>query len=504
MTKVEMIRQKTYSDLRQKLKQYGKCALIRPTGFGKTGILTRLLKEYKNVLYLYPSEVVVDTVKNFYGSNVIDNTEFITYSRLINLSKEDMKNYGEVDLILCDECHRLGADKTHNAMKKLLKIFPKAHLVGATATPDRMDLIDEIHDFFEDIVVFEYTLHNAFQDGILQRPTYCFCSYGTEDLSIVEKETRLEVDKMDKHQDKALELLRSRLIEISNLKRMDKVIKDTCKKYLDKNTDYIKFIIFFSDFEHIEEKGDEVRSWFTKAFKGWTSSVLRITSDTEENTKNVHKLDELVPKHNHIDLIFCVDMLNMGYHVDNLTGIGMYRGTASGIIFAQQLGRVLSSGSNKSAIVFDFVDNIHRESVYQVLGKKARLTQIKQARRDELILKQSNGTISEKESQELSNLINSMGTRSKWWTHANDLIPEDLITTGHEASYRELIAKTVAEPIAMRCRQAWVRWKEQGGDDSVMTREAILEKIPPEFVPLEPFCRLKNVTVNQVLKEMGL
>ena len=198
-------------------------------------------------------------------------------------------------------------------------------------------------------------------------------------------------------------------------------------------------------------------------------------------------------------------MLNMGYHVNNLTGIAMYRGTESGIIFAQQLGRVLSSGSDKPSLVFDFVDNIHRESFYQVLNKQRKSTQQKQKRREKLLIKLHNNTITDEEKKELETLMTDMGANCKrWWTHANDLMPEDLIATGHEATYRELIAKTVAEPISMRCRQAWARWVEQGGDDSVMQRDIILAKLPPEFVPLEPFCRLKNVSVNQVLVEMGL
>jgi hypothetical protein len=93
---------------------------------------------------------------------------------------------------------------------------------------------------------------------------------------------------------------------------------------------------------------------------------------------------------------------------------------------------------------------------------------------------------------------------NRWWTHANDLQPEDLIATGHEASYRQLIAKTIAEPISMRCRQAWTRWIERGGDVSIMTREAILAQQAPTGVPLEAFARLKKVSVEAILKEMRL
>ena len=118
MTKIEKIRLETYNDLVEKLNKYGKCALIRPTGFGKTGILTKLLKNYKNVLFLYPAEVIRDAVYRFYGSTDIPNTTFITYSKLINLTSKEMKDFGDVDLIICDECHKLGATQTYTSAKR--------------------------------------------------------------------------------------------------------------------------------------------------------------------------------------------------------------------------------------------------------------------------------------------------------------------------------------------------------------------------------------------------
>ena len=84
------------------------------------------------------------------------------------------------------------------------------------------------------------------------------------------------------------------------------------------------------------------------------------------------------------------------------------------------------------------------------------------------------------------------------------MYPTDLVVTKYAATYKELIAKTVAEPISMRCRQAWTRWGEKGGDASIMTREYILNQQAPTAVPLPPFCKLKNVSVNAVLAEMGI
>lgn len=513
MRKIDRLRNETYNDMIRLLDEYGKCAVIRPTGFGKTGILTRLLKsgKFKNIIFLYPSEVVKDAVLNFYydGNVPEDKTvpyvTFMTYSKLINLTKQDMRDLGDIDLIVCDECHRLGATRTYKALNKLLRVFPKSKLVGATATPDRMDLIDEIGDFFDDKVVFPYTLHDAFKDKILQKPYYCFCSYGIEDLKNVEKQTRLEVDKMDSERDNAITLLRSRLIEISNLQRMDKIIKDTCMNCCS-DVSYLKFIVFFSDFSHMSDKGGDIEKWFSTAFPSYSLNVLKVSSETFEYSSNVSKLSTLTRRESHIDLIYCVDMMNMGYHVDDLTGIVMYRGTESGIIFNQQLGRVLSSGSCTSGIVFDVVDNIHREAIYDVLGKKPITVRKDKAKYEKLLKKQEIGeTLTETEVEEFEELSKRFTVSdTKWWTHCNDLKSEDLIATGHEATYRELIAKTVAEPVSMRCRQAWKRWLEKGGSDNPFTREHILEQKAPKSVPLSPFCELKNVSINAVLKEMGL
>lgn len=43
MTKVEKLRLETFKDLLNKLDKYGKCALIRCTGFGKTVMASKTI-----------------------------------------------------------------------------------------------------------------------------------------------------------------------------------------------------------------------------------------------------------------------------------------------------------------------------------------------------------------------------------------------------------------------------------------------------------------------------
>lgn len=529
MTKVEKLRDQTYKEAVELLNKYGKCAIIRPTGFGKTGLLTRFIRsrKYNKILYLYPSEVVKNTVLGFYYKNsktdkdYIPNVTFMTYMKLTQLSEKDFEALKGTELIICDECHKLGAPETMNGIHELLDSFPNAHILGATATPERMDMIDEIAMFFDDRITSKYTLHDAFQDGIIKKPYYCFCAYGESDPKVLEqikKDSKLEVAKMTNANDRkyASELLNSKFVEIAKLQKMEYVITETLKE-TDIDTSYQKYIVFFSSFSHMRRNKKKVKTWFKNAFPEHTINELVISSETQEYHDNVNKLDSLDYKENHIDLIYSCDMLNMGYHVDSLTGVLMYRGTFSGIVYMQQLGRALSTGDSMPSVVFDIVDNIHRKSVYSTLVNSQSSMVLSE---DELkeyneLIKRTNdkNAVGEpialtKEEQErfieLSRKLKAIKDMESGKTGTNTIYQSDLIVTKYAATYREIIAKTVAEPISMRCRQAWARWIEKGGDASVMTRDYILGQTAPQHVPLPPFCKLKNVTVNAVLDEMGV
>lgn len=533
MQNVEQIREKTRQDLEKKLELYGKCALVRCTGFGKTWLLSSLTQKYNKVLYLYPAEVIKNTVEHVV-KNVrtnkkskdseeaiseqfknklkaecnelhTDNITFMTYMKLIRLSDEDLEDLVKYDLIIFDECHRLGAEKTRVAINKLFDICSDTKFIGATATPDRSDSFDVIEGFFDNIVVYPYTLHDAIQDGIIQKPYYCYCTYDIEtDL----KEAALTAGE-DVNDIKVKEVLKSKLIEISKIYNVETIIRETVTKYV-KNNNYLKFIVFFDGFKQLKDKGEDVKGWFSKAFPKYSINTLTITSKTKEESENVNKLESLVYRKNGIDLVFCVDMLNMGYHVNDLTGIVMYRGTSSSIIFNQQLGRALSTGNSNSCIVFDIVDNLHRKCVYELYDKskvrKKKRKTLATADLEELtgidIKGMSKAEVDDLRQQLISDL--DIDNQEKWWKFCNDFGPEDLYATGNEATYRELIAKAVAEPVAQRCKRAqeehFKRWCIMNKQPYPSTREELIKK--DLMPPLEPYARWQNVTVGQILDEM--
>lgn len=535
MSKIEQLRYQTYLEAKELLDCYGKACIVRPTGFGKTGILTRIINDYVigavnrkiKVIYLYPNEPVKNAVLRFYyksrGLEIpkdkhISGVEFWTYTKLSRMQKtEEMKGYDSVRVFIADECHKLGGNKISKALRNFMDMYPDVKYVGATATPDRMDLFDEVREFFDDRVVSPYTLHDAFKDGILQKPCYCYCSYGlAEDISDIKKRVRKEtVGITDK---KLLEetnnALKSRLVEISELYNMSSVIRDVCKQYI-KNTSYMKGVIFFSNYEHINNKEKTVVNWFRDAFPNHNIRVMRVTGQNKEYRKNAERIESLTPRKNTIDLITSVDMINMGYHVGDLKFIGMYRGTESGTIFAQQLGRVLDSGSLESGVVFDWVDNLHRESLYDVLGKESYTTisgrnryfSLKQKILEQGISENDTTVLDGDELKEYKTLKRRFDRKpvdesidTRWWhNNPNALEPEDLVATNHKATYTELIAKTVAEPIAMRCRQVYKNWLDAGGDVGDGTPAYICKHAKLPAIPLGPFCFSKRLTVEKVL-----
>ena len=61
------------------LKEPGKCAILRPTGFGKTVIMCRIAQRYRRVLYVYPTEIIRQTAMRYLGQKSVS---WITYTRL--------------------------------------------------------------------------------------------------------------------------------------------------------------------------------------------------------------------------------------------------------------------------------------------------------------------------------------------------------------------------------------------------------------------------------------
>ena len=131
-SKTRNSRKKTLADLKIKLNKFGKCVFIRPTGFGKTWTLAEIIKsgKYKQILYMYPAEVVKDALYKGYISfcnaenekelaetvemlGSIPNCEMMTYAKASRIKDDEIDNivymscvyHGIDDILSLDEIY---------------------------------------------------------------------------------------------------------------------------------------------------------------------------------------------------------------------------------------------------------------------------------------------------------------------------------------------------------------------------------------------------------------
>lgn len=121
---------------------------------------------------------------------------------------------------------------------------------------------------------------------------------------------------------------------------------------------------------------ETTRDDFEEAFGryGYTVRTTVVSSKDKKEKENVKmlgskSLDEVAAEQTLgtpdmvIDLVFSVNMLNIGYHVASITGLVLKRWTGSNQIYYQQLGRCLSAISSLIPIVYDFVRSIDSRGI---------------------------------------------------------------------------------------------------------------------------------------------
>ncbi len=381
MRALQEVSSKTLEKTKEYLNKYGRCFVVRPTGFGKSYMLSHLSRSYDRSLYVYPIDVIKETVISNYGPNgmnILNNVDFVSYKKLNNIDKdgkivEFIKQY---NLVMLDEAHMAGAEGFRNLFSEIDKLFGKnkIHLVGVTATPDRMDNFDVRMEYFKGKEIFEYTLHDCVKDGIMKAPHY---RRGIFDINnVVNNSVAYANEIRRKHGYKEIdEFEKAKIAQEANLLNAADIIYKGIEDVYGTTRDYFKFIVFFPNVQSIKDKYHEVEEWFKSKFRGFEIETVIIHSDkSEENVEDVEVLERLTYKPKTIQLIMCVDMLNMGYHVSDITGVIMLRSTRSDIIYKQQIGRCLSVKSEYPALIFDLVDNISIKPYFMKDEKEAEGT----------------------------------------------------------------------------------------------------------------------------------
>ena len=352
--------EKAYRNALKMLSEKGKAAIVHPTGTGKSFIGFKLCEEHpdKTVCWLSPSEYIFKTqLENL--SAVSDgyqpqNVKFFTYARLMNLSDEEMKAV-QPDYIVLDEFHRCGAQEWGKGVQKFLKIYDNRPILGLSATnvrylDNQRDMADEL---FDGNVASFMTLGDAIVRGILNAPKYVLSVFSCR-KSLKKYEDRIRRTKSKATRDAAEEYLEELRRALDKAEGLNEVF---ARHIPGKNG---KYIVFCSDFEHLCEMTEKVPEWFGKVDDN--PHVYKAYSEDPYTDKAFADFKQ--DDSEHLKLLFCIDMLNEGVHVDDVSGVILLRPTVSPIIYKQQIGRALSASKKTEPVIFDIVLNI--ENLYSI------------------------------------------------------------------------------------------------------------------------------------------
>ena len=342
------------------MKKEGKAAIVHPTGTGKSFIGFKLCEDNPNkkICWLSPSEYIFKTqlenlsaVSDGYQPNNID---FYTYARLMNLTDGEIAEI-QPDYIVLDEFHRAGAEEWGKGVQKLLKYYDNRPILGLSATnvrylDNQRDMADEL---FDGNIASYMTLGEAIVRGILNAPKYVLSVYSCR-KSLKKYEERVRRQKSKATRDAAERYLEELRRSLDKAEGIDEIFK---KHITDKNG---KYIVFCSDYEHLCEMTEKVPEWF-----GELDENPHIYKAYSEDPSTDEAFDSFKKDSSeHLKLLFCIDMLNEGVHVDDVSGVILLRPTVSPIIYKQQIGRALSASKKTNPVIFDIVLNI--ENLYSI------------------------------------------------------------------------------------------------------------------------------------------
>lgn len=334
------------------LAETGKACVVHPTGTGKSFIGFKYCEDHPEqaVLWLSPSEYIFRTqCENLaaVGAAVPDNITFFTYQKLCMMPPEELRAL-RADAIVLDESHRSAARLWYQAVQTLLRENPTALLIGLTATPVRFldRQLDTCALLFDSCVASQLTLGEAVVRGILGAPTYVTALYSYQ-KQYERYDRRVHAAHRRAARDRGEELLDTLRRAIDRADGLDEIferhMKDRSGKYL----------VFCSGYDHMREMASLAGEHFGRIDPD--AHVYTVFSADPDSSRafRAFKADDS----DHLKLLYSVSMLNEGVHVDDVSGVILFRPTVSPIVFKQQIGRALTVGK-RDAVILDIVDNI--------------------------------------------------------------------------------------------------------------------------------------------------
>lgn len=340
-----------YEAVKLMLETRRRAAVIHPTGTGKSFLAFQLIEDHPDArfLWLSPNDYIFENQQRN-ADRAFPNVEFMTYTRLLRLSKEEL---GDIwpEYIILDEFHRCGAYCWGVGVQRLLDWYPKARILGLSATPIRY--LDNCRNMAEELftvggqlcVASEMTLGEAIVRGILPAPRYVTTvfQYQNELLRYQKRIDTLVPQGMKEPSQRCLDALRRALSRADGLEKV-------FARWLKKGG---KYILFCADWAHLQKIRENIPNWFQDVDSDPRCYCLYAGKPETEAEYAAFLADQS----EHLKLLLCINRLNEGVHVPDVSGVILFRLTSSPILYKQQIGRALTAGTAQTPLILDVVNN---------------------------------------------------------------------------------------------------------------------------------------------------
>lgn len=365
--------QRAYELMIKALEEKGRAAYVFPVGCGKSFPVLKYIEENpdKTVLYVSPNIEIINQIKKYISIYILDgegvskktmpNFRAVTYQK-IALARDIADIHP--DIIVFDEIHRMGAEKWEQGIDSLIEANPSAKIIGMSATPERTDKRNMAYERFGEDVVYEMSLTDALSgqkegEVVLNGAKYVRV---ISELQGYARELReaIELTKDENRRQKLLEKFEKLNAIINNAPGLSDIIEQAMTK---KNG---KYIVFCTDRQEMFDKMSHVNEIFGQVNKNINVDYVISNDDEQGKTQRENRktIEEFEARKNGdaLNLLFCVDMLNEGRHIEGIDGEVQFRPTDSSILYKQQIGRVLSADrSAGETVIIDVVNNWLRQ-----------------------------------------------------------------------------------------------------------------------------------------------
>ena len=378
---------------------------------------------------IYPTEI------KKYISTIFPHLKMYCYQSLAERSEEfeekDLRKIlanSDADFMIFDEVHRAGAETWEPLIKKMMQNNPNSKILGITATPirdyDKKDMMETLAHFSGDYtkdelingdyLAKEMYLIDAIQDYLVVEPNIVSFNYSlaeSEEYQEIQKIYNDETDPVKKEKIKnILNDMDAIINDYSDINKMimnetnsekKKELKEKFdemrKKISTENTQGIgnviksnivkkdgRYIVFLphnstelSTEEYIKKEIEKVKEYLKDIDDSPEIQYLVTGQSKVESVNAISNFED--SNSEHLKLLFAIDKLNEGVHVDGINGEIMFRkiGEGSKILYLQQLGRVIFSldpnnpiSQEEIPIVFDVYNNYIVHNMNKEVNKK--------------------------------------------------------------------------------------------------------------------------------------